>query len=111
MRIEAEIGAVLVPGDVGAIVAPLGEDRSAEQHDVGANEVFKRIEDARTSGDLDQPRHCQMTLDLQAAVGAFAHFGFVGGDPHRAVRRPRGIHRAQRGQPALFAEMRHLRIG
>ena len=111
VRIEAEIGAVLMPGDIGAILAAFGKDRSAEQHDVGTHEIFERVEDGRTAAELDQPRHCQMTFDLQAAIGAFAHLGLVGGDPRRTVGCPRGIHRAQRRQPALFAKMRHLRIG
>ena len=52
MRIETEIGAVLMPGDVSAILATFGEDRSAEQEDVRTDQVFERVENARAAGEL-----------------------------------------------------------
>ena len=104
MRIKAEIGAVLVPGHIGAVLAALGEDRCAEQHDVGPDQVFEHVEDRRAAAELDQPRHRQMALDLQAAIGAFAHLGFVGRDPRGAIGRLPGIHGAQRRQPPVARE-------
>lgn len=111
MRIETEIGAVLMPGDVSAILATFGEDRSAEQEDVRTDQVFERVENARAAGDFDQKRHGQMALDLETAVGAFAHPGLIGDDLRRAIGRLRGIERAQRSEPALFAKMTDLRVG
>jgi len=51
MRIEAEIGTVLMPGGEGRRVGLLDEERTGPDQDVGADHVLDRIEDP---GMVDQ---------------------------------------------------------
>ena len=67
MRVAAEIGRILVPGDEGAVARRLDPEARTEGEDVGADDVLGRIEDARLAEQVPGLGQAEMALELEDA--------------------------------------------
>ena len=67
MRVAAEIGRILVPGDERAVARRLDPEARAEGENVGPGDVLGRVEDARLADQVPGLGQTEMALQLEDA--------------------------------------------
>ena len=67
MRVAAEIGRILVPGDERSVARRLDPEARAEGENIGPDDVLGRVEDARLADQVPGLGQAEMALQLEDA--------------------------------------------